>query len=318
MQSRGLAGVSVAVAKNGSILYSQGYGYANLATCTPVQTSTKFQIGSVTKQFTAAAVLQLQNLGKLNIDDSLSVYLSSYSFDSRITLRMLLTQTSGLQDYLNFPIANSWIGGVSEATVLTQIARARLIFTPGQYYAYSNSNYFILGSVIEAVSSQSYASYLASNIFQPLGLSSTSYLQPDGAALGVGIVPDPSLFFSAGALWSNVQDLATWDAALLSGKVIPLPLFDVMVTPSRVPNYPQGGPTDYAMGWVQDTEVGHPFIWHNGETYSYTSINGMFLDDGFSVAVLTNKAAREGTPFLGLEEQIMQAVCTTTATAADC
>ncbi len=107
MKAQGLVGAAVAVAKNGTILYSQGYGYANLATCQPVQSSMDFQIGSVTKQFTAAAVLQLQNTGKLNIDDTVITYLPSYAFDPRITLRMLLTQTSGLPNYLDFPDASS-------------------------------------------------------------------------------------------------------------------------------------------------------------------------------------------------------------------
>ena len=102
MKAQGLVGAAVAIAKNGTILYSQGYGYANLATCQPVQPSMDFQIGSVTKQFTAAAVLQLQNAGKLNIDNTVLTYLPGYTFDPRLTLRMLLTQTSGLPDYLAF------------------------------------------------------------------------------------------------------------------------------------------------------------------------------------------------------------------------
>lgn len=324
MQAQSLVGVSVGIAKNGTMLYSQGYGYADLEACSSVQPAMQFQIGSVTKQFTAAAILQLQNAGALNIDNQVATYLPSYTFHSRITLRMLLTQTSGLQDYLNFQAANSWISGVPESTVLTQIAQASLTFAPGSYYAYSNSNYFVLGAVVEAVSSQTYADYLASNIFQPLGLINTSYVQPSGIASPYipgpkpGVIPDPSLFFSAGALWSNVQDLATWDAALLAGKVIPPTLFTLMVTPSGVPNYQQGGSSDYAMGWVRGTEVGHPFAWHNGETYSYTSFNGMFLDDGFSVIVLTNMPVSEDTPLLGLEEQIIQAVCTNSTTAPNC
>lgn len=324
IKAQGLVGAAVAIAKNGTILYTQGYGYANLDACLPVQPSMDFQIGSVTKQFTAAAVLQLQDAGKLNLDDPVTTYLPSYAFDPRITLRMLLTQTSGLQNYLDFPAASSWIHGVSEQTVLTQIAQAPLIFAPGSYYAYSNSNYFVLGSIIEAVTSVTYPAYLASNIFQPLGLDSTSYLQPAGSASpysqgpSPGVIPDPSLFFAAGALWSNVQDLATWDAALLNGKVIPPALFQVMVTPSGAPNYPQGGPSQYAMGLAIATEVGHPVAWHNGETYSYTSVNGMFLDDGFSVIVLTNMPVREDTPLLNLEEQLMQGICTSSATAGDC
>ncbi len=324
MQAQALVGVSVAIAKNGTILYAQGYGYANLSTCQPVQPAMQFQIGSVTKQFTAAAVLRLQNAGKLDIDNPVTSYLPGYSFDPRITLRMLLTQTSGLQDYLTFSAASSWIDGVSESTVLAQIAQAPLVFTPGSFYQYSNSNYFVLGSVIEAVSSMTYPNYMASNIFQPVGLSNTSYLQPAGSASpytqgpSPGIIPDPSYFFSAGALWSNVEDLATWDAALLSGKVIPSSLFTVMVTPSDLPIYPQGGLSPYAMGLVVDTQVGHPVAWHNGRTAAYTAFNGMFLDDGFSVVVLTNMPVSEVTPLLNLYEQLVQAICTTSATAANC
>ena len=324
MKAQSLVGAAVAIAKNGTILYTQGYGYANLDTCLPVQPSMDFQIGSLTKQFTAAAVLQLQNAGKLNIDDPLTNYLPSYSFDPRLTLRMLLTQTSGLENYLDFPDVSSWINGVGEPTVLTQIAQASLLFTPGSYYAYSNSNYFVLGSVIEAVSSETYPSYMASNVFQPVGLSNTSYLEPAGSASPYtqgpsrGLIPDPSLFFSAGALWSNVEDLAAWDAALLNGKVIPPALFTAMVTPSGVPIYPQGGPSTYAMGWVQATEVGHPLAWHNGETLAYTAFNSMFLDDGFAVIVLTNMPVKEDTPLLNLGVQLIEGICTSSATEGNC
>ncbi len=324
MAAQGLVGMSVAIAKNGTVLYSQGYGYADLSTCEPVQPDIPFQIGSVTKQFTAAAVLQLQNAGTLNIDDPVVTYVGSYPFDPRITLRMLLNQTSGLQDYHNFPAASSWVNGVPEQTVLSQIAQATLLFAPGTAYAYSNSNYFVLGSVIEAVSGKSYSDFMAANIFQPVGLSSTSYGQPPvfaspyNAAHGPGLIADPSYNFAAGALWSNVQDLATWDAALLNGKVIPAPLFTLMVTPANVADYPQGQPSKYAMGWVRGTEVGHPFIWHNGETFSYTAFNGMFLDDGFSVALLANGPVDEDVPFFSLGDQIIQGICASSATAGSC
>ena len=324
MAAQGLVGMSVAIAKNGTVLYSQGYGYADLSTCEPVQPDIPFQIGSVTKQFTAAAVLRLQNAGTLNIDEPLVTYLGNYPFDARITLRMLLNQTSGLQDYHNFPAASSWVNGVPEQTVLSQIAQATLLFAPGTGYAYSNSNYFVLGSVIEAVSGNGYSDFMAANIFQPVGLSSTSYGQPPvfaspyNAAHGPGLIADPSYNFAAGALWSNVQDLATWDAALLNGKVIPAPLFTLMVTPANVADYPQGQPSKYAMGWVRGTEVGHPFIWHNGETFSYTAFNGVFLDDGFSVALLANGPVNEDVPFFSLGDQIIQGICTSSATAGSC
>jgi len=324
MKAQGLAGMSVAIAKKGTVLYTQGYGYADLSTCQPVQPAIDFQIGSVTKQFTAAAVLQLQNSGALNIDSPVLTYLGSYPFDPRITLRMLLNQTSGLEDYHNFPDASSWITGVSEQTVLNQIAPAPLLFAPGTAYSYSNSNYFVLGSVIEAASSTTYADYMVANIFQPFTLNHTSYLRPPASASpysagqGRGLIADPSYNFSAGALWSNVADLATWDAALLNGKIIPASLFSVMVTPASVPNYPQGTPSQYAMGWVRGTELGHPFVWHNGETFAYTAFNGMFLDDGFSVLLLTNGPVNEDVPFFKLGDQIIQGLCTSPGTAGNC
>ena len=323
MMAQGLVGMAVAIAKNGTILYSRGYGYADLSTCQPVQPGNEFQIGSVTKQFTAAAVLQLQNAGTLDIDHTVASYLPSYGFDSRITLRMLLNQTSGLADYLGFPAAASWFNGVSEQTVLTQIAQASLNFAPGSFFSYSNSNYFVLGSVIETVSGLTYPNYLAGNVFKPAGLSETSYLRPPDSASPYnpgpipGLIPDPSLPFSAGALWSNVEDLATWDAALLDGKVIPASLFTAMVTPPLVPSS-QGGPSSYAMGWVRDSAAGHPFVWHNGEINSYAAFNGVFLDDGFSVSVLTNMRVNENTPLLNLGEQLINGICASTATAGNC
>ena len=165
---------------------------------------------------------------------------------------------------------------------------------------------------------------MAANIFQPVGLSSTSYGEPAAfaspynAAHGPGLIVDPSYNFAAGAIWSNVQDLATWDAALLDGKVMPASLFTEMVTPANVPDYPQGQPSQYAMGWVRGTVVGHPFVWHNGETSSYTAFNAMFLDDGFSVALLSNGAVQEDVPFFTLGDQIIQGICTSSATAASC
>jgi D-alanyl-D-alanine carboxypeptidase len=272
MMAQGLVGMSVAIAKKGRILYTQGYGYADLGTCQVVQPATEFQIGSVTKQFTAAALLRLWNAGALNVAPVVVGYLGSYGFDPRITLRMLLNQTSGLQDYLGFRRQARGSMVYSEQTVLRQIAPAPLPFAPGTAYGYSNTNYFVRGSVIEAAGSTTYADFIKTNVFQPAALNTTSYLQPASFALpytatqGPGLIPDPSLFFSVGALWSNVEDLTTWDAALLNGRVIPSSVFTIMVTPASVPNYPQGGPSDYAMGWVLGTEVGHPFVWHNGET----------------------------------------------------
>ena len=335
MKAQGLPGMTVAIAKNGTIVYAQGYGYADLSTCKPVQPTTEFQIGSVTKQFTAAAILQLQDAGKLSIDNTVLTYLPDYAFDPHITLRMLLNHTSGLANYTDFAPPPSWINGVPQQTVLTAITQAPLLFTPGSAYSYSNSNYFVLGAIIEAVSSSSYAEYMASNIFQPNGLSHTSYLPPPTSALpysyslpavpgttglAVGVVPDASIFFSAGTLWSNVQDLAAWDAALLNGKVIPVALFAEMVTPpASIPVYQQAGAMSaYAMGWVRGMAFGHPVIMHNGQTFAYSAFNGAFLDNGFSLTILTNTDMQVNTSLDSFAASLIQTICTSAATASSC
>jgi len=320
MKAQGMPGMTVAIARNGVILYAQGYGYADLNTHQAMSADTVMQIGSVTKQFTATAILQLQDAGLLDIDRTVASYFPNYAFDPRITLRMLLNQTSGLQDYLDMPSLQQYaVSGAPESTVLNAVVAAPLLFDPGSAYNYSNSNYFILGSVIETVSSQTYADYLAARVFAPAGLNNTSYLRPSSSASPytrgsngpvAGNIPDPSAFFSAGQLWSNVQDLASWDAALLNGKVIPRTSFNSMLTPAAVPDFQQSERSTYGMGWiVGGTVSGHPFIWHNGGTGSYTAFNGLLTGDGFSVTVLTNYRLNEDVPLLNFAQNLVQAIC---------
>lgn len=338
MQSHGLPGMTIEIAKNGAVLYARSYGYAALApTCVAAQVDTEYQIGSVTKQFTAAAIVQLQSTGLLNIDNAAVTYLQGYSIDPRITLRMLLNQTSGLADYTDFAPPAGYVpsAALAEGDVLTAIAQAPLIFPPGSAYSYSNSNYFILGAIIEAVSSQSYADYLAQHIFRPAGLVHTYTTQPDAAALpytytypkvpsatglAAGIITDPSFYFAAGELWSNVQDLTTWNAGLRDGAIISASQLTAMVTPpAQTPVYQQPGtPSYYAMGLAVESQLGHPAVWHNGQTLAYTAFNEMFLDDGFSVSILTNVDTQEDTPLLPFADSLIRAICTAPETAGDC
>lgn len=315
MKQQQLPGMTVALAKGGSIVYAQGYGYADLSDCRPMQPDTPFQLASDTKAFTAAAILQLHSTGALDIDNPVITYLPEYPFDPRITVRMLLNQISGLADYINdaavFPNNGTWLAqGVTEQTVLTAIAQAPLQFEPGNKYQYSNSNYFLLGSILEVVSPEAFPDYLATQIFGPLGLTHTSYTQPAAAALpyeflaNVGPVQAPiwarSDLFAAGALWSDVQDLARFDAALFSGKLLPAAQFTEMVTP------PANVVTSYAMGWIKTTVLNRPFVWHEGGLPGALSYNGFFLDDGFSISLLMNESSIDIVSF---SEQVVQAVC---------
>jgi CubicO group peptidase (beta-lactamase class C family) len=307
MQSRHLPGLAISVSKQGTILYAQGYGYANLGSCVPVQASTAFEIGSVTKQFTAVAVLQLVDRGSLNLDGAISEVLPAYGFDSRITVRMLLNHTSGLNDYTSFPEATAWTGGVASQTVLTKIAQSPLLFSPDAAYSYSDSNYYVLGSIIESITGSSYADYLAANVLRPAQLDHTTYLQPLSYASPYtlswteGALWDTSFTYAAGALWSSVVDLAAWNRALTSNTVIPSSLFELTVTP---PN----ASSQYGMGWWRTTQLGRPFVLHDGKTASYTAFNGMFLDNGFSIAIATNVALPNGESFEGTATKLIGAI----------
>lgn len=325
MNAKGLPGMAVAIAKDGVVIYAQGYGYANLSSCAPVQADTEFQIGSVTKQFTAAAILKLHAAGTLNIETTAASYLPAYAFDSRVTIRMLLEQTAGLVNYTDFPEATGWLGGVTPNTVLTAIAQRPLAFTPGSAYQYSNSNYFVLGAIIEAVTGRTYENYMQADIATPIGLTRTAYQQPLTSAFPYttgnrpGIIPHPSALFAAGALWSNVTDLAKWDVALRHGNVIPIVDFNTMITPPiGIPEFGRSTASIYAMGWVRQTLINRPFVWHNGETLAYTAFNGMFLDNGFTVSVLTNVDIHENSPLYPFARSLIQTICTTPSTATSC
>jgi CubicO group peptidase (beta-lactamase class C family) len=238
---------------------------------------------------------------------------------------MLLNQTSGLDDYIGFPEAEAWTNGVSsQKTVLTQIAKSPLLFSPGTAYSYSNSNYYVLGSVIEAVTGLSYADYLTANVLASAQLDQTSYLQPSSSASPYttsradGALWDASFTFAAGALWSNVTDLALWNSALLSSKVMPMALFTLSVTAPAVPVFQQAGASQYGMGWYRTTQLGRLFVLHDGATASYSAFNGMFVDNGFSIAILTNIALANGATFEGTATTLINAICGESATAGNC
>jgi len=327
MRQQGLPSMTIEIARRGVPLYARAYGYADLASCRPARIETPYQIGSVTKQFTAAAILQLQQAGKLNIDRPVLTYLSGYALDPRITLRMLLNQTSGLVDYTTLPPPPGWLNGLPENTILTNIVAQPLQFTPGSAYQYSSSNSFILGAVIEAVTSLSYWDYLERHVLRRAGLNHTGPTQsplaaspytytnpavPGTTGLAEGLIPDPSIYFSAGALWSTVADLARWDAALRDGAIISRQMFNEMVTPP--PSIPvfQGAavPAPYAMGWItQSPGAVVPVIWHNGQTLAYTSFNSLRLENGFSVSVLTNVDIQTDIPLYPFTMDLINAVC---------
>jgi D-alanyl-D-alanine carboxypeptidase len=323
IRQSGVPAMDVALAKKGTILYAHGYGLSNISADLPAQSDTIFEIGSITKQFTAALIMKLQEKGMLHVDDSIVTYLPQYGFPAAITIRMLLTHTSGLADFTNFSDFGQWVtNGVAEPVVLAQISQAALQFKPGTQYTYSNSNFYLLGSIIENLTGQSYAANLDQYIFHPLGLQDTYYDLPPAnlaasgyANAGAGLVPaiiwDRSAAFAAGALSSNVYDLVTWDNALMSGQVVSPASFQQMTTSN---GFFQNG-FSYGFGLALTTYNSRPIMWHAGQIGGFYTENVVFLDDGFTLVVLTNDQDYDTDPFVF---KILNAVCGSSQLDSNC
>ncbi len=294
---------SVLLARGDTVLLSRGYGLADEASQAPNTAQTRFRIGSNTKQFTAMAILLLQERGKLHVQDHLCLYIAACPTAWQpITLHHLLTHTSGIPDYINSPGFPALIG--TPATPEQLIARFKdlpLLFAPGTRWSYSNSGYMLLGYIVEQVSGESYAQFLQDTIFGPLGMKDTGFdtnnPKPPTHATGYlspGVQPvylDMSEFYAAGALYSTVEDLHRWDEALLTHQLVSPQTMQAMFTPS-VP-CPAGGcalssDVGYGYGWFVANESGHRLIYHWGRIDGFRSSNGFYPDDGVIVVVLSN------------------------------
>jgi CubicO group peptidase (beta-lactamase class C family) len=294
---------SILVARGTSVLLSKGYGLASEEQHIPNTPQTRFRIGSITKQFTAMAILILQQQGKLHVHDLLCKYIMECpSAWAPITLQELLTHSSGIPDYTNFSNFPEVIGTpVSVADLIQRFKALPLDFTPGSRWSYSNSNYVLLGYIIEELSGQTYADFLTQHIFQPLQMNNTGYdsntlmlpTHADGY-LSPGVHPvylDMSEFYAAGALYSTVGDLFIWDQALLAHRLVPAAaLADMFAV--HIP-CPAGGcalSTDlgYGYGWFIAEQAGHRYDYHWGRIDGFRSSNGFYPQDGVIVIVLSN------------------------------
>jgi D-alanyl-D-alanine carboxypeptidase len=319
-------GFAFAVLSHGSVVFAKGYGFADLASKTPVTPDTRFAIGSITKQFTAACALLLAEQGKLSLDDKLAKYVPGMPNADQITLRMLLNQISGLHNYPNTR-EHDWprSGTIAPEKIIDILKTDKPDFAPGEKWKYSNTNYAVLAYIVARVSGMTYGEFLQKNIFAPLGMASSGngFAAQSGTATpyewrrsmfpAEGRAPayDPAdpvvsldLSYGAGSVVSTPQDLARWDAALMAGKLLNADLMRTMWTAGTLPN---GARVPYAMGFVPAEMGGHREVWHNGYTpkaggYGY---NAIFPDDGLAVVVLSNAA--EDT-FRGRPEQIVKSV----------
>lgn len=295
---------SILVARDGHVIVAKGYGMANAERNIPNTPDTEFRIGSNTKQFTSMAIMMLQAEGKLDVHDPVCKYVTKCPKDWQpITIHNLLTHTSGIPNFTDFPSYTKVRDETLTPTQLLALFKDKpLDFKPGAKFEYSNSGYEVLGYIIEKVSGERYAQFLQQHIFGPLGMANSGYDSShptaENHAIGydsyddakktypVSSFVDMSVPFSAGALYSTVRDLYTWDRALAADKLLPMPLHQQMFA-RQVP-VDKSGDVFYGYGWFVSTRFGHPIYFHEGGIAGFTSVNSWFPDQNAYVIVLDN------------------------------
>ncbi|HIE1097643.1 MULTISPECIES: serine hydrolase domain-containing protein [Stenotrophomonas] len=311
MRRFSVPGAAVMVLQNGRLIHAKAYGQRDVARRLAVRTDTPFEIGSITKQFTAAAVVQLQEAGRLSLDDPLARYLPDAPHAHEVTLRQLLSHTSGLHDYFDGPeheVDALVTQPIAFDRLLARISDRPLDFEPGSRWSYSNTGYMLLGRVIEVVSGERYADYLRRHLLQPLGMRHTFTLADTGRLGGMAVgyrheagVLRRSPYFhpdwsgAAGFLVSTLDDLARWDRGLSEGRVVSQAGYREMITPVHTG---EGGSADYGLGLFVNAVYGQARIGHTGGSQGFTTADEYFPDLGLRIIAFTNLGDK--TPEAGI------------------
>jgi CubicO group peptidase (beta-lactamase class C family) len=307
MARQHIPGLAIGIFRRGHILLSRGYGLANVELSVPVRAETVFQSGSVGKQFAAAAIMMLAEERKLSLDDSIAKYFpDSPSTWSRVRIKNLLSHTSGLSEYASDertgPQGDFYLRlDFTDDELLKKIEALPIEWPAGEKWDYRNTNYLLLGLIIQKTSGKPYAEYLDERIFKPLGMTSTRLISerdiiPNRAAgyeLEEGQLKNqewvsPTFNRTAdGALYFNVLDLAKWDEALYTTRLLTRSSLDRIWTVyplnDGTPNW-----AGYGFGWFIGQQKGHSTIWHSGAWQGFTCVISRYPEDNLSVVVLTN------------------------------
>jgi CubicO group peptidase (beta-lactamase class C family) len=297
----GSPGAGVTVIRNGKIIFAQGYGLSDLEEKVPCRTNTNFRLASVTKQFTAMAVLILADRKKLSLDERLADFFPEFpAYGRQITVRHLLTHTSGLADYEDLIHKGTEIPVLDRDVLRLLMKQDKTIFPPGSKYQYSNSAYSLLALIVEARSGSTFAHFLKQNIFAPLKMNRTlAYEQ------GLSVVPDRAFGYSPrgkgfertdqsltssvlgdGGIYSSVADLVKWDQALYTTKLVSRKMLDLAFNPGTATELPGTG---YGFGWFIGQYRGLKEIWHSGNSRGFTTRIARFPEQRFTVIILTNR-----------------------------
>ena len=311
LRQTGVPSASLAIVRDGEIAYTRAYGKARLDPPEPAQPRMRYSIGSISKQFTAAAILLLEQQGKLTLDDKVAKYLPDLTRANDITIHMLLSHTSGYQDY--WP-EDYLMPPMFEATTSQHIldvwAKKPLDFDPGTKWQYSNTNFVIAGRIVEMVSGEPLMQFLEENIFHPLGMkevwnSDVSKLGDTDAegysryALGP-LRPAPKegagWMFAAGELAMPAFDLAQWDISIINRSLLEQKSYDEMFAPVHLKD---GTDSHYGLGLAIRDLSGQTLYEHSGEVMGFTSDNMVFPKEKLAIAVLTNQDAAPAAGVIG-------------------
>jgi CubicO group peptidase (beta-lactamase class C family) len=287
---------AILVGKQHKIIYRNAFGKANFQTGAAFTPETPSNIGSVTKQFTATAVMMLAERKKLAYDDRVAKFIPEFSRSthlSQITLRELLNHTSGIPDYGDLGIEDAGLD--QQGLLVALLKREDLLAQPGLRYRYSNPGYALLAIVIEKVSGKTFGGFLKDDIFKPIGMSNTFvYDSPmkksARAAVGYNQFGDldddsPTAIPGDGGIYSTVDDLFKWDQALYTDKLVSQTALVEAFTPGKV----EVGTSTYGFGWNVEEKDGNKYLWHTGSNAGFRAFIGRRLADGLTVILLTSK-----------------------------
>jgi CubicO group peptidase (beta-lactamase class C family) len=302
-------GIAILIAKNRQVVYEKAFGSANTELNTPLQPDMVFRIGSITKQFTAIAILQLAEQGKISLQDSLQKYIKDFpSKGYTITIENLLTHTSGIMDYSNADTThNPYIEreDFTPQRIIKYFNYQPLEFKPGTKYNYSNSGYVLLAYIIEKVTGKNYHDYMEANVINRAGLTHTLYANENtivpkrvrGYTRDRGFYENAeyqtlSIGFGCGDLLSTVEDLYQWNNALLDYKLVKKETLDKAFTPFKLDNEIETG---YGYGWFINEVNGKKCIHHEGQVSGFIAAEQYFPDNNVYVSIITNLQSGEDT-----------------------
>ena len=308
MSAAHIPGMQVLVIDKGRVTALRSYGVRDVASKAPVDAHTRFEIGSITKQFTAAAILQLKERGKLKLTDVLATYVPGYAAAKHVTIAQLLGQISGIPEYMAMPAFKALFvtrGGArtipqrGDVTRIVALVKGKpLNFAPGTRWEYSNTNYVLLGRIVEIASGMPWEAYVRANIFRPAGMDESGFMDDEGTMTDVasgystlkGSLRRAGAFNgwggAAGAIVSTAGDLAKWDAALIGGKLLSADDLATMLRPGTLPS--TGPKSHYGYGWNVNTYDGQRRVWHNGGTLGFTASNQIYPGLSETIVVLAN------------------------------